>query len=279
MALTDAAKEVYRYDRATGTLVDLHVAGDVVTAGRRVLVTRDHRPTAVVDLDGGRVTAVMGGASLPAGIAFVSGRWAVGAEPIPTATWAPGIPRWRVDLETGEARAFEATPTPVTPVLQSYAPLFRGGLAAPIMEDGRVGLFAYDGLGVGLFVAAPGEAWRSIGRRARQVSWAGWAGSTASTFALAAEKDCNCYGPLTFAWPTPPAGAPELLSGTSLQFVAADGSDVFPPALGEHLTSFADPSSTCALAKTDAREWLVYDTVLRTRRSIGTADSMSWAAP
>jgi hypothetical protein len=135
---------------------------------------------------------------------------------------------------------------------------------------------AYDGLGAGLLVAEPGGPWRAVGRQVRQVTRVGWAGGPA--FAIAAEKDCNCYGPLMLSWPTPPAGTPELLSGTSLQFVAPDGADVFPPSADEHLGAFADESSSCALATTDAHEWLVYDTKARTRRSLGRFEGLLWIA-
>jgi hypothetical protein len=80
------------------------------------------------------------------------------------------------------------------------------------------------------------------------------------------------------SWPTPPAGAPGLLSGTSLQFVAPDGTDLFPPTATEHLRAFADESASCALATTDAHEWLVYDTQARTRRSLGRLEALGWIA-
>jgi hypothetical protein len=273
LALTDGAKQLYRYDRATGALEDLHVAGDLTTVGRRALVMRDQRPVAVVSIDEGKVITIASGGSLAPGVIQSAGRWAVGYEAPAAAPWAPGLPLWRVDLETGEASLFSPPEAPLMPLLHSTAPIFTG-VATTVLADGRAGVMLYDGIGAGLFLAEPGAAWRAVGRRVREVTWLGWAAGPA--FAIAAEKDCNCYGPLMLSWPTPPADAPDLLSGTSLQFVAPDGTDVFPPAAGEHLGAFADGSASCALATTDAHEWLVYDLQARTRRSLGQLEGLSW---
>jgi hypothetical protein len=202
----------------------------------------------------------------------------VGYASIPPSSWAPGLPLWRIDLETGEAGAFTTPDASLMPLLNNNpgAPLFSGG-DIPALPDGRVGVLLYDGLGVGLYLAEPGAPWRPVGRRVRGVSWIGWTPGPA--LAIAAETNCHCYGPLMLKWPEPPAGAsPELLSATSLQFVAPDGTDVLPPTQGEHLVSFADrTTSSCALTSTDAHEWFVTDTQARTRRALGKLDALSWA--
>ena len=273
--LADGAKEIYRYDRATGSLEDLHVAGDLTTSGERPLVTRDGRPLAVLNLDDGTVTAIPGGANLAPAVALIraAGRWAVGHAGVPGATWAPGVPLWRVDLETGETAAFPTVDASLQPLLGGTAPIFGGG-GTTLLADGRVGVTIYDGLGVGLYLAEPGGSWQAVGRRAREVTWFGWAGGPA--FVIAAERDCNCYGPLTLSWPPPPAGTPDLLSGTSLQFIAPDGTDVFPPTTTEQLVAFSDDSNSCALVKTDANEWFVVDIQARTRVSLGRADGFAF---
>src|SRR4029079_7452543 len=83
-------------------------------------------------------------------------------------------------------------------------------------------------------------------------------------------------GPSPRGCPPPPAATPILLSGTSLQFVAPDGTDVFPPTTTEQLVAFSDESNSCALVKTDANEWFVVDIQARTRVSLGRADGFTF---
>jgi hypothetical protein len=276
IAVTGGGKQIYRYDQASGAVDDLHISGDLTVAGRRALVVRDQRPREVVNIDDGAVTPIAGSDTLPPGVTqAAAGRWAVGYASLQSAPWAPGLPVWRVDLETAETRVFSMPDASLMPLLNASAPLFRGA-GTPLLADGRAGVMLYDGFGAGLYLAEPDAPWVAVGRRLRQATWIGWAVGPA--FAIAAEKDCNCYGPLTLSWPTPPTGTPEILSGTSLQFVASDGTDVFPPAAGEHLGAFADQTASCALATTDAHEWVVYDTQARTRQSLGRFDSLSWIA-
>lgn len=277
LTVNGSGKQVYRYDRATATVEDLHVAGDLSGAGRYALVTRDKRPLAAIDVEAGKVTPIPGGETLPIGLTQANGRWAVGYSEIAGRPYAPGVPLWRVDLQAAKAEPFAAATAPLAPLDSISARPF-GFPDSALLPDGRVGVILYDGLGVGLYLGAPGTPWRPLGhlvREAQRFRWA--AGSAAVT--LSADKACDCYGPLTLPWPTPPAGAPVPLSGSSVQILALDGTEAFAPGVGEQVVGFADATNSCALVRNAAREWFVYDAQARTRRSLGKAESLAWITP
>ena len=270
----DAQKNVYRYDRNNGTVEDLHVAGDPTLVGRRAVVVRDGLPRAWIDLDGGQTTDIAGAGDLvvPSQVAQGNGRFVAGfARPV-TGGFGPLAPVWRVDLDAAVASAFPGIESPLRVVAGLGGPIFSGSVP-PLLADGTAGLILSDGFGAGLYVGGPGVPWRLVGHEVRQVESVGWA--VGDGFAIASEQDCDCYDPIELSWTAPP-GAPETLAGVSLQFVAPDGSDLFPPRLGEHLAGFADDGHTCALAGTDAGDWAVYDLAGRTRHALGHFDALSW---
>jgi hypothetical protein len=184
-----------------------------------------------------------------------------------------GTPVWRVDLEAAVASAFPSIEPPLVAVGGAAAPIFSGN-AAPLTADGTAGLILSDGSAPGLYVGGPGVPWHLVGRQVFQAQWIGWAAGD-DGFTIAAELNCNCYDPISVRWTAPP-NAPDALAGVSLQFVAPDGSDLFPPRLAEHLAGFADGAHTCALAHTDAGDWAVYDLAARTRHALGHFDALSW---
>jgi hypothetical protein len=277
--LTDNRGELYRYDRNGGKLEDLHLLGNASVSGRRALVMQNGRPRVVLQIDDAHVIGVVGGDSLvPTTHVTLRDTWAVGFVPlggVPGAG-AATTPAWRVDLVTGEIRLFPAV-DPALMALGGYsaAPIFSAN-SVPVLADGSVAIFLYDGFGASLYVGAPDAPWRKVGRAAREATWLGWADGPA--FAIAAEKDCRCYTPLQVPWKSLPPGSPPILPGTSLQFAGLDGADLFPPSSDEHLDfdAFSDPSHTCALTRSDTGERALYDLGARTRRALGPFDRLSW---
>jgi hypothetical protein len=271
--VADSQTRLYRLDSAHGVLQDLHLTGDVAVSGTRALVTVEDRPRAIVGIDDGAVTPVPGGEALPSAFAVLVGRWATGFDGAGRAGWIAGSPRWRVDLDSGEARVF--APSATTDALmgnQAATPL--NALGAPLLPDGRLGMLLDDGLGFRLYLRTPDAPWHPIGETVRAAQEIHWGGNDG--FVIAAERSCDCYGGINIAWPTPPAGA-VALSGTSLQFIGGDGQTIFPATTDEHLVSFADEDQSCALVRSDAGEWAVYDLPARRRIALGKLDALAWA--
>jgi hypothetical protein len=277
VVLADNQKNLFRYDGANAALEDLRVAGDLSlsTDRARGLVTRDGHPREAVHVDDGSVLEIAGGDALAPAGALLAGRWAAGFESAATSPWNPGLPRWRVDLETAEARLFPDLDAGLTPNL-GYAGGRRLGSWPPLLPDGRVGLLLYDGFTFRLTLGGPDAPWQKVGVGVRAAESIVWAAGPA--FVIAAEKSCSCYGPIPGPWPPLAAGAPAALSGTSLQFVDPSGGAVFPPTSTEHLAAFADAGDTCALVRSDEGAWVIYDLVGRRRAELGKLDSLSWIA-
>jgi hypothetical protein len=270
MLLANNQLRLYRYDRRNGTLEDLGVSGTASVLGQRALVAQGGRPSAVIHLDEGRVSAVSGGSALPAsGAIALSGGWAEGL--VLNGGTSPDAltPAWRIDLETSEARLYPG-------VGLTLQPLGAGGTSpAGALGDGRAGMFLYDGFAISLNVAGPDLPWGPIGRAVRDVAAISW--FAGSGFAIAAERECSTYLCVRLAWDPASPGGPDVLSGTSLQLLARDGTDLFPPST-EHLGGFSDGSSDCALAHSDAGDYAVYDLAAGTRLALGRFDALTWVA-
>jgi hypothetical protein len=273
--LVDNQKDVFELDHASGAFRDLHLTGDFAqSSDPRAIVMRDGRPREVVHVDDGTVLEIAGSDALAAVPPQFAGRWAAGFESSNSMqSWVRDIPRWRIDLETGEVRLFPAlVPAPMTFGFNTASRF--GGPLAPILPDGRAVVMSYDGFSFSLHAGGPDDPWRTFGqpvRAAERISWAFGPG-----FVIDAEKNCECYGPILGPWPTPPAGAPVALSGTSLQFVAGDGTDIYPATTDEHFVSFADATNSCALVRTDAGASVVYDLGAGRRYDLGKLDELAW---